>query len=106
MSIQAQIEAALAAAMALDHLELENESHQHNVPPGSESHFKAVLVSAAFEGKRKVARHQAVYTAMGELMQQIHALALHTYTPDEWRERHGEAPLSPPCLGGSKGELS
>lgn len=106
MSVQAQIEAALASAMALEHLELVNESNQHNVPPGSESHFKAVLVSAAFDGKRKVARHQAVYAAMGPLMQQIHALALHTYTAEEWQARHGEAPMSPPCLGGSKGELS
>jgi len=34
----------------------------------------------------------------------VHALALHTYTLSEWQQRHGEAPLSPPCLGGSKAE--
>lgn len=106
MTIQAQIESALTHAFELLHLELENESNQHNVPAGSESHFKAVLVSSAFEAKRKVARHQAVYQAMGSLMQDIHALALHTYSPQEWQERHGDVPMSPPCLGGSKGELS
>ena len=37
-----------------------------------------------------------------ELKNKIHALALHTYTEDEWKEINGSAPMSPPCLGGSK----
>ena len=39
-----------------------------------------------------------------ELANDIHALAIHTYTEGEWRDKHGEAPLSPPCLGGSANE--
>ena len=85
-------------------LDVVNESAMHNVPPGSESHFKVTLVSDQFAGMRQVARHQAVYGAVSDLMTQgIHALALHTYTPDEWLER-GAAPASPNCLGGSKRE--
>jgi BolA protein len=39
-----------------------------------------------------------------ELDGPVHALAIHTYTPQEWRRRFGEAPLSPPCLGGKARE--
>lgn len=49
-------------------------------------HYEAVVISAAFEGKRSVARHQLVYGAIGSgVGREIHALALKTYTPDEWR---------------------
>jgi len=102
MTVQASLDEVLQARFAPLVLEVVNESAMHNVPPGSESHFKVTLVSDQFSGMRKVARHQAVYGAVSELMAQgIHALALHTYTPDEWRER-GAAPDSPNCLGGSK----
>jgi len=103
MSIQMILEEKLLESFDPDHLEVINESYQHNVPPGSESHFKLVMVSRQFEGKRKVARHQQVYAVVAdELAGPVHALALHTYTESEWRERHGEAPMSPPCLGGSQ----
>jgi BolA protein len=105
MTIQADIEAKLAEALSPVHLEVINESNQHNVPPNSETHFKVVVVSDGFDGRRKVARHQSVYGLLKqELAGPVHALALHTYTPSEWKERFGEAPLSPPCLGGSKAE--
>ncbi|MFO7704601.1 MAG: BolA family protein, partial [Halopseudomonas sp.] len=85
------------------HLELVNESHMHSVPPGSESHFKAVIVSQQFAGLNAVKRHQAVYRSLGDLMSRIHALALHTYTPAEWLAR-AQAPASPNCLGGGKAD--
>lgn len=103
MTMQQTLEAKLAEGFHLLHLQVENESHRHNVPPGSESHFKVVLVSEDFAGQSLVVRHQAVYRLLGdELSSGVHALALHTYTAQEWRERHGNAPLSPPCLGGGK----
>lgn len=105
MNVEQTITAHLAEALVPEHLEVLNESDQHNVPANSETHFKVVLVSAAFEGKRKVARHQQVYALLADQLEgPVHALALHTYTADEWRERHGEAPMSPPCLGGSKAD--
>jgi BolA protein len=103
MTVQQTIETRLAEQLAPEHLKVINESNQHNVPPDSETHFKVVIVSPAFEGKRKVARHQMVYALVAEqLAGPVHALALHTYTAAEWAERYGEAPMSPPCLGGSK----
>jgi BolA protein len=104
MIVQQEIE-ALLQRFNPDFLEVLNESHQHSVPPNSETHFKVVLVSPSFDGKRKVARHQQVYAALAaQLEGPVHALALHTYTPDEWRERQQAAPQSPDCLGGSKAE--
>ncbi|WP_332328185.1 BolA family protein [Endozoicomonas sp. GU-1] len=71
-----------------DLIDVTNESHLHNTPPGSESHFKVVIVSEAFEGKMPVKRHQMIYGLLAdELREQIHALALHTYTPVEWQTR-------------------
>lgn len=102
MQVQTEIENLLKSALSPQHLDVENESHQHNVPAGSESHFKVVIVSDAFIDKRLVARHQLVYKALGDVVKnKIHALALHTYTADEWSERQA-APESPLCHGGSK----
>lgn len=103
MSVQSQIETKLAQALAPGFLEVLNESHQHSVPAGSESHFKVVIVSPAFSGQRLVARHQSIYKVLAEeLAGGVHALALHTYTPEEWQAREGSAPASPACMGGSK----
>ena len=100
MSMQEVIETKLASGLPLDHLEVVNESGNHNVPAGSESHFKVVLVSAEFVDLRLVERHRKVNTILAdELKNHIHALAIHTYTASEWHKRHGDAPLSPPCLG-------
>ena len=103
MTVQAHIEQKLAAELNPLHLQVVNESDNHNVPPGSESHFKVVVVSAAFEGKMLVARHRMINKILAdELKNQIHALALHTYTEADWVEKNGDAPLSPPCLGGGR----
>ena len=92
----------LDGAFSPDHLEVINESASHNVPEGSESHFKVVLVSQSFEGQSAVKRHQSVYSVLAaELQSGVHALALHTYLPVEWEKRQS-APISPDCLGGSR----
>ena len=82
-----------------EHLQVLDESHMHS--RGQETHYKAVIVSPQFAGLNSVKRHQKAYAAIGELMQQIHALALHTYTPEEWQQQ-GVAPASPVCAGGHK----
>ena len=102
MNVEVSIKETLQQAFAPGYLSVVNESHMHNVPPDSESHFKVVLVSDEFDGKRKVARHQMVYQQLaGFLAGGVHALALHTYTPAEWQTRSEQAPISPDCMGGS-----
>lgn len=99
-----RIEAKLADAFAPAHLDVVNESGNHNVPEGSETHFKVVVVSEQFGGERVLARHRHVHRALAEeLAGGVHALAIHTYTQAEWRARFGDAPMSPPCMGGDGG---
>ena len=105
MSMKQTIENKLGQALAPAHLVVKDESHMHNVPKGAESHFNVFVVSDSFDGKRLVARHQAVYAVLKEeLAGRIHALALKTITPSEWAEQGGGAAVSPQCLGGSKAD--
>lgn len=105
MSRQAGIETKLQKAFAPLHLEVVDESHTHNVPEGSESHFKVTLVAEQFEGQMLIKRHRAVNEVLAdELSGQIHALALHTMTPEEWFNKGGKSPDSPDCLGGGKNQ--
>ncbi len=99
--IEQRIETKLAEHFQPDHLEVVNESGNHNVPAGSESHFKVILVSETFAGATRIARHRQVHGVLAdELAQNIHALAIHAYSGADWQKRFGDAPLSPPCLGG------
>lgn len=102
MKIKHSIETKLQSLQP-QFLEVVNESNKHNVPEGSESHFKVTIVSDAFLGKMLIARHRMVNEILvDELSQSIHALVLHTLTMEEWFEKYGVLPDSPPCLGGSK----
>jgi regulator of penicillin binding proteins and beta lactamase transcription (morphogene) len=79
---------------------VENESHMHSSGRGADSHFKLVIVSDAFEGMRKVQRHQKLYQLFADdLKNGIHALALHLYTKSEWESLGKAFPKSPNCLG-------
>lgn len=96
------IEEKLGARFGPDRLEVLDESGNHNVPPGAESHFRVTVVSDGFSGQSLLARHRAINATLAdELAGQVHALAIHAYTPEEWRARNG-TPESPPCLGGGK----
>ena len=103
-TMAATIEAKVREGLTPSHLEVINESGNHNVPKGSESHFKLVIVSEKFEGQRTLHRHRMVYAILErELAGSVHALALHTYTDEQWREVD-DAPDSPNCHGGMKVE--
>jgi BolA protein len=100
-TLEETITRKLAAQFDPAHLEVVNESSGHNVPAGSETHFKVVLVSDSFRDLARIARHRAVHQLLAqELAAGVHALALHLYTAEEWRARFADAPMSPPCLGG------
>ena len=103
--VQRSIAARLTEAFAPSELQVINESYMHSVPPGSESHFKVVLVSEAFEGQGRVARQRSVNRALAaELAAGLHALSMETLTPEEWRARGGAVSASPRCLGSSKSD--
>lgn len=81
------IRAALEKAFAPARIEVEDESHKHVGHEGARDgrgHFRVDVTSTAFAGLTPIARHRAVYAAMGELMAtDIHALAIRARTPDE-----------------------
>jgi BolA protein len=104
MSMQQTIENRLNDSFEITHLSVENESHQHNVAPGSESHFKVTIVSPQFTDQMLIKRHRLINQALRDELTQIHALALHTLTPDEWVSRGGLVTDSPACRGGGKNQ--
>ena len=100
MRVQQTIETKIQEAFSPTHLEVTNESSMHAVAPGSETHFRLLIVSVAFDGKNRVKRHQEVYRILAEEKAgPVHALGLQTLTPDEWAADQ-ESLDSPACLGG------
>lgn len=72
------IEQSIRAGLACTHLEVK----------GDGAHFEAVIVSPEFAGLPRVRQHQLVYKALGERMrEEIHALSMKTFSPDEWAAR-------------------
>jgi len=71
-----ELQNIIAAGLACDHLEVDGDGR----------HWEAVIVSAEFEGKRLIQRHQRVYATLGERMHtdEVHALSMKTFTPSEW----------------------
>jgi acid stress-induced BolA-like protein IbaG/YrbA len=58
---------------------------------GDGQHFEALIVSAAFRGKSRVQQHQLVYRTLGERMrEEIHALSMQTFTPEDWVGRRAQ----------------
>lgn len=82
-----RIRAALQLSFAPEQLDIVDESHLHAGHAGAASgrgHFRVRVVSAAFRGLALLARHRAVYAALGPLMQSdIHALSIEARTPEE-----------------------
>src|ERR1700722_5394636 len=102
MVIQSRIEEKLTSRLAPETLVVENESHKHSVPKGSEAHFKVTVVSGGFEALGLGERHRLVHAILkDELAGGVHALTITSRTPEEWAKDSAVAP-SPPCLGGSK----
>ncbi len=102
--IQSLIESRLRSTFSPTHLEIENESHRHSVPKGSESHFKIFVVSAAFDGVPLLQRHRMVNEAVsagGALP--VHALSISAKTPAQY-DAGAKIQSTPGCAGGSKGD--
>lgn len=82
-----RIEAALAGAFAPRSLEVVDDSARHAGHAGARDgrgHFNVDIVSEAFAGLAPIARHRAVYAALGEMMTtDIHALSIRARTPGE-----------------------
>ena len=71
-----QIRDMIAAGLLCEHITLNGDGR----------HWFTTIVSAAFEGKRAIQRHQMVYATLGEKMKtdEVHALSIKAYTTAEW----------------------
>jgi len=83
--IESQIVNTLKTSMDLFSLKIINESFMHNVPEGSESHFKIVIVSEDFLNLTMIQRHKLVYKKLNNLMTKIHALSIHAFDKNEFK---------------------
>ena len=71
-----ELQSIIEVGLACEHIEL----------TGDGRHWYATIVSAEFEGKRLIQRHQRVYATLGARIRtdEVHALSMKTYTPSEW----------------------
>ncbi len=85
-----QIETRLREALDAVHCEVIDESHLHAGHAGARDgggHFRAIIVSAKFEGLNRIAAQRLVYSSLGKWMgNEIHALSMRTLTPEAWAE--------------------
>lgn len=106
--VQTSIENQLTSIFQPTYLQVINESHRHNVPKNSETHFKVVIVSETFmTTKNLIERHRMVNAALKEqLAGPVHALSIVAKTPQQWQEmvnnNNGAVTIepSPNCQGG------
>ena len=79
--------ADLKTALPVDHISIEDESHLHAGHAGAASgggHFRLALVSSAFDGLNRVARHRLIYAALNRhIPTEIHALTIEAHSPAE-----------------------
>jgi len=90
-SVRAQaIEDAMYQELQAQHVAVVDQSPLHAGHVGAEGgggHFQVLVVSERFRGLSRVAAQRLVYDALGALMvEDIHALAMRTLTPEEWPE--------------------
>ena len=82
--IESQIINTLSSSMNLSSFKIINESFMHNVPHGSESHFKIVVVTDDFNNIPILQRHKLIYKNLNGLMDKIHALSIHAFSEEEF----------------------
>ncbi|MCF2970593.1 BolA family transcriptional regulator [Synechococcus sp. Nb3U1] len=86
-----QLRLCLVDRLQALHVQVEDESHRHaghggrRDPLGAGGHYRVQIVSPLFAGKTTLQQHRLVYGALAEQMGiNIHALALQTYSPEQW----------------------
>ncbi|KAK9875078.1 hypothetical protein WA026_005874 [Henosepilachna vigintioctopunctata] len=100
-SVEASIRNKMIQNLGPTFLNVMNESYMHNVPSGSETHFKLVIVSEHFLNLPNVKRHQLIYNLLKDEMQNgVHALSIVAKTPQEWDTADKNIEPSPNCRGG------
>lgn len=101
MSRKTRIEHYLIAELSPSFLQVKDESANHHVPEGAQTHFKVTAVSTKFNDLTRIARHRLVNNLLSqEFDQGLHALSMHLYTDAEWESKNQPPPPSPACKDG------
>ncbi|XP_019875160.1 bolA-like protein DDB_G0274169 isoform X2 [Aethina tumida] len=99
--VENAIKTKLIKELNTSYVDVINESYMHNVPKGSETHFKVVVVSEKFNNLPLIKRHRLVNDVLKEELQNgVHALSILAKTPDQWNECDKNVEPSPNCRGG------
>lgn len=84
-----ELKGRIEAALDAEHVAVQDDSEQHRGHAGARDgagHYTVLVVAQHFAGLDRVARHRAVYGAVGDMIPaQVHALVVRAFTPDEWR---------------------
>jgi len=103
MSRKDRLEHQLSMELTPSFLSVEDESRNHHVPEGAQTHFKVIAVSSKFTGLSRVARHRLVnHLLIAEFDLGLHALSMHLYTDEEWDKKNQSVLNSPACKDGYK----
>ena len=97
--VATSIQAKLSQYLAPVHIEISNESYKHNVPKGSETHFKVVAVSEWFKDKKLGPRYRMVQEVLAEELKTGVRVSIVTRTPDQWTADQ-TIEKTPACRGG------
>ena len=102
MSRMDRISELIRGTSGITHFEVLDESSGHNVPIGSETHFKLVAVGDVFVQKSRIQRHRMINVMLqDEFEAGMHACSMHLFTPEEW-EASSDVPDSPECVNARK----
>ena len=102
MSRMDRISEMIRGTNGITHCEVLDESSGHNVPIGSETHFKLVAVGDVFNQKSRIQRHRMINAMLqDEFEKGMHACSMHLFTPEEW-EASSNVPDSPECAHARK----
>ena len=102
MSRMDRISEMIRGTNGITHCEVLDESSGHNVPIGSETHFKLVAVGDVFNQKSRIQRHRMINAMLqDEFEKGMHACSMHLFTPEEW-EASSNVPDSPDCVNARK----
>lgn len=99
-----RIEKQLNQELSPHYLSVEDESKNHHVPEGAQTHFKIVAVSTRFNNMTRINRHRMINSLLAEEFHNgLHALSMHLYTESEWEIKEDASVLkSPACKDGYK----
>ena len=97
MKIALKIKTLCCNSININSIDIINESHLHNTPLNSETHFKLIIVTDDFVGLKLIERHKKVHKVLAGLLDNIHALSMHLFTSEEFKDNKSDLE-SPQCV--------